>query len=64
MGPREVELLKRRVASGEQPWAAAVKKLTADTPVQYRCAARVLLLLPLLLLLLLLLLPLMLLLLF
>jgi hypothetical protein len=35
MGVREVELLRARVAAGEQPWARAAAALSADTPRTY-----------------------------
>jgi hypothetical protein len=35
MGPKEVALLRQRVAQGQQPWAAAAQQLAADTPLDY-----------------------------
>jgi hypothetical protein len=35
MGPRELELMCRRVAAGEQPWKKAFEQLKADTPMPY-----------------------------
>jgi hypothetical protein len=35
MGPQEIGLLRQRVAAGQQPWAAAAKQLSQDTPLDY-----------------------------